>query len=79
MILLNVVCILLKTKTKLPLLILETETSFMPWLMHRTMTQVNQLVVSRTILDSTIREAVNQRIDQYQRLGETSRQVKLLF
>ncbi len=73
------VCILLKTKTKLPLLILETETSFMPWLMHRTMTQVNQLVVSRTILDSTIREAVNQRIDQYQRLGETSRQVKLLF
>jgi len=79
MILLNVVCILLETKAKLPLLILETETSFMPWLMHRTMTQVNQIAVSRTILDSTIRDAVNQRIDQYQRLGETSRQVKLLF
>ncbi len=61
------------------MLILETETSFMPWLMHRTMTQVNQLALGRNILDSTIREAVNQRNDQYQRLGETSRQVKLVF
>ena len=47
--------------------------------MQRTMTQVDQLVIGRTILDSTIRDVVNQRIDQYSRLGQISRQVKLLF
>ena len=35
----------------------------MPWLMDQTMTQVNQLNISRTLLDSTIRDAVNQRLN----------------
>ena len=39
------------------------------------MTQVNQLNISRTLLDSTIRDAVNQRVDQYQRLNDSLRQV----
>jgi hypothetical protein len=47
----------------------------MPWLMEKTMTQVNQLVLSRTILDSIIRDVVNQRIDDYDKLAETLRQV----
>jgi len=54
---------------------LEIETSFMPWLMEKTMTQVNQLVLGRTILDSIIRDVVNQRIDDYDKLAETLRQV----
>ncbi|CAF3202483.1 unnamed protein product [Rotaria socialis] len=53
----------------------EIETSFMPWLMEKTMTQVNQLVLGRTILDSIIRDVVNQRIDDYQKLEETLRQM----
>ncbi|CAF0827630.1 unnamed protein product [Rotaria sordida] len=48
----------------------EIETSFMPWLMDKTMTQVNQLVLGRTILDSIIRDVVNQRIDDYEKLAE---------
>ncbi|UJR10806.1 hypothetical protein I4U23_014994 [Adineta vaga] len=52
----------------------ETEASFMPWLMERTMTEVNQLNVSRTLLDTTIRDAVNQRKDQYQRLNNSFHQ-----
>ncbi|CAF3574640.1 unnamed protein product [Rotaria sp. Silwood1] len=53
----------------------EIETSFMPWLMEKTMTQVNQLVLGRTILDSIIRDVVNQRIDDYQNLEETLKKV----
>ncbi|CAF3582789.1 unnamed protein product [Rotaria sordida] len=53
----------------------EIETSFMPWLMEKTMTQVNNLVLGRTILDSVIRDVVNQRIDDYQNLEETLRKV----
>ncbi|CAF3382395.1 unnamed protein product [Rotaria sp. Silwood1] len=53
----------------------EIETSFMPWLMDRTMTQVNQLVLGRTILDSIIRDVVNQRIDNYEKLAEALIQV----
>lgn len=52
----------------------EIETSFMPWLMNQTLTQVNQLVLGRTILDSIIRDVVNQRIDDYEKLAETLRQ-----
>ena len=44
--------------------------------MEKTMKQVNQLVLGRTILDSIIRDVVNQRIDDYQKLEETLRQVK---
>ena len=55
--------------------IVEIETSFMPWLMEKAMTQVNQLVLGRTILDSIIRDVVNQRIDDYDKLAETLRQV----
>ncbi len=51
----------------------------MPWLMEQTMTQVNHLVLGRTILDSIIRDAVNQRIDDYDKLAETLRQVKFLL
>jgi len=51
----------------------EIETSFMPWLMDKTMTQVNQLVLGRTILDSIIRDVVNQRIDDYDKLEEALR------
>ena len=51
----------------------------MPWLMERTMTEVDQLNISRTLLDSSIREAVNNRLDQYQRLEDSSRQVKLSY
>jgi hypothetical protein len=58
---------------------IEIETSFMPWLMEQTMTQVNHLVLGRTILDSIIRDAVNQRIDDYDKLAETLRQVKFLL
>jgi hypothetical protein len=58
---------------------IEIETSFMPWLMEKTMTQVNQLVLGRTILDSIIRDVVNQRIDDYEKLAETLRQVKIVF
>ncbi|CAF1071982.1 unnamed protein product [Adineta steineri] len=54
----------------------ETESTFMPWLMDRTMTHVNKLVIGRSLLDSTIRDVVNQRIDQYQRIDESHRQVK---
>jgi len=53
----------------------EIETSFMPWLMEQTMTQVNRLVLGRTILDSIIRDVVNQRIDDYDKLAETLTQV----
>ncbi|CAF0980618.1 unnamed protein product [Adineta ricciae] len=52
----------------------ETEASFIPWLMDQTMSQVNQLNISRTLLDSTIRDVVNQRVDQYQRLNDSLRQ-----
>ena len=51
----------------------------MPWLMQRTMTEVNQMAISRTLLDSTIRDAMNQRTDQYHRLDETLRQVQMFF
>lgn len=47
----------------------------MPWLMEKTMTQVNQLVLGRTVLDSIIRDVVNQRIDDYQKLEEILRTV----
>ncbi len=40
------------------------------------MAQVNQLVLGRTILDSIIRNVVNQRIDDYEKLAQTLRQVK---
>jgi hypothetical protein len=72
------VFILLKKETLKSVLFLEIETSFMPWLMEKTMTQVNQLVLGRTILDSIIRDVVNHRIDDYEKLAETLRQVKLL-
>ncbi len=49
----------------------------MPWLMEKTMTQVNQLVLGRTILDSIIRDVVNQRIDDYEKLAETLQQVSI--
>ncbi|CAF3025840.1 unnamed protein product [Rotaria sp. Silwood2] len=52
----------------------EIETSFMPWLIDRTMTQVNQLVLGRTILDSIIRDVVNQRVDNYEKLAEALKQ-----
>ncbi|CAF4213184.1 unnamed protein product [Rotaria magnacalcarata] len=52
----------------------EIETSFMPWLMNKTMTHVNQLVLGRTILDSIIRDVVNQRIDDYDKLAEALKQ-----
>ncbi|CAF5143649.1 unnamed protein product, partial [Rotaria sp. Silwood1] len=51
------------------------EASLMPWLLEKTMTQVNQLVLGRTILDSIIRDVVNQRIDDYQNLEETLKKV----
>jgi hypothetical protein len=51
----------------------------MPWLMDKTMTQVNQLVLGRTILDSIIRDVVNQRIDDYGKLEEALRRVKIYF
>ena len=54
---------------------LEIETSFMPWLTNQTMTQVNNLILGRTILDSIIRDVVHQRIDNYEKLEETLRQV----
>ncbi|UJR34985.1 hypothetical protein I4U23_027764 [Adineta vaga] len=53
----------------------EIETSFMPWLMNKTLTHVNQLVLGRTILDSIIRDVVNQRIDDYEKLADTLKQV----
>ncbi|CAF1375089.1 unnamed protein product [Adineta steineri] len=53
----------------------EIETSFMPWLVDKTLTHVNQLVLGRTILDSIIRDVVNQRIDDYEKLADTLRQV----
>ena len=53
----------------------EIESSFMPWLMTKTMNQVNHLVLGRTILDSIIRDVVHQRIDDYDKLEQTLRQV----
>ena len=47
----------------------------MPWLMNKTMTQVNHLVLGRTLLDSIIRDVVHQRIDDYDKLEETLRRV----
>ena len=84
MILLNTVFISFKNKissicTRSLSFIVEVETSFMPWLMEKTMTQVNQLVLGRTILDSMIRDVVHQRVDDYQKLEETLRQVKFKF
>ncbi len=58
---------------------IEIETSFMPWLMDKTMIHINQLVLGRTILDSIIRDVVNQRIDDYEKLAETLKQVKFGF
>ena len=58
---------------------IEIEISFMPWLIDQTMTQVNQLVLSRTILDSIIRDVVNQRIDNYDQLAQTLQQVTIFF
>ncbi len=78
MIQLNMVFISLQIKFYYFFLI-EIETSFIPWLMEKTMTQVNQLILGRTILDSIIRDVVNQRIDNYDQLAETLRQVKVLF
>ena len=57
--------------------VLEIESSFMPWLMEKTMTQVNHLVLGRTILDSIIRNVVHQRIDDYEKLEEALRQVNV--
>ena len=37
------------------------------------MTHVHQLVLDRTILDSVIRDVISQRIDSYERMGETLR------
>lgn len=39
------------------------------------MNQVNQLVLGRNILDSIIRDVVNQRVENYDQLAETLRQV----
>jgi len=47
--------------------------------MENTMTQVHQLVLGRTILDSIIRDVVNQRIDDYDKLAETLRQVLIIL
>ena len=58
------------------LFFLEIETSFMPWLMEKTMAQVNQLVLGRTILDSIIRDTVNQRIDDYDKLLQSLQEVE---
>lgn len=52
----------------------EIETSFMPWLMSQTLAHVNQLVLGRQILDSIIRDVVNQRIEDYDKLAEVLRQ-----
>jgi hypothetical protein len=41
------------------------------------MAQVDQLVLARTILDSIIRDVVQQRIDNYEQLEETLRQVSV--
>jgi hypothetical protein len=71
--------ILLKFKKFIFDILIEIETSFIPWLMENTMAQVNQLVLGRTILDSIIRDVVNQRIDNYDKLAETLRQVLIKF
>ncbi len=47
--------------------------------MEKTMTQVNQLVLGRALLDSIIRDVVNQRIDDYEKLAETLQQVSIEF
>lgn len=47
--------------------------------MDKTMAHVNQLVLGRTILDSIIRDVVNQRVDDYEKLEEALKQVKSLF
>ncbi|CAF1121733.1 unnamed protein product [Didymodactylos carnosus] len=53
----------------------EIELSFMPWLMDRTMRQVNQLVLGRTLLDSLIRDVVSKRTDDYEKLEDTLRKI----
>ncbi|CAF1011303.1 unnamed protein product [Didymodactylos carnosus] len=55
----------------------EIEISFMPWLMDRTMKQVNQLVMGRTLLDSIIRDVVSRRTDDYEKLEDILRQTIL--
>lgn len=54
---------------------LEVETSFMPWLMKETLHQVNNIVLGRVILDSILRDVVQQRIADFDQLEEILRQV----
>lgn len=43
--------------------------------MDETMNQVNRILISRMMLDSIIREVMEKRIDDYQKLDELLQQV----
>ena len=46
----------------------DLETGFMPWIMERTMSEMNQVMVGRLLLDSLLREVVTRRDNEYEEL-----------
>ncbi|XP_078001458.1 radial spoke head protein 3 homolog isoform X2 [Glandiceps talaboti] len=50
----------------------DVETGFMPWLMEEVEKQIGKSVLSRTVLDSIIREVVKQRMEAYFDLNQSA-------
>jgi len=51
----------------------DVETYFMPWLLQRVEGELNQSVISRTVLDAIIRDVVRRRFEVYHKLEEAAR------
>ncbi|CAH3183240.1 unnamed protein product [Porites evermanni] len=51
----------------------DVETYFMPWLLEKVEGELNQTIVSRTVLDAIIRDVVKKRFEVYDRLEEAAR------
>lgn len=53
----------------------DVETYFMPWIMDKVVQNLNNTMVSRTMLDAIIRDVVQKRIAKYYKLEEEARKI----
>lgn len=51
----------------------DVETYFMPWLLEKVEGELNQSIISRTVLDAIIRDVVQKRFEAYHKLEEAAR------
>ena len=52
----------------------DLETGFMPWIVERTLNELNSLQVGRLLLDSLVREIVQRREEDYANIEEKQKQ-----